>query len=212
MAYAPAGAEQVPNSRMSGPVFILSFCPSLKLACGMNTVHDVATLWLLYFFMKSPAAASLNACIALKLKFHRSQSEGTVTSSCAAIHKLLETYTTEGIIADTNINMMTITQVQNGSPTEHVEALWNKALQRDRVYDEYVLKRIFIEWVSESTSPSNITYWGLKRNAIVQDLVRHSNSIAKLQKALYNTCAFRLYDQRTTDAKILDNGAVVSTH
>lgn len=71
--------------------------------------------------------------------------EGAVLLYWEAVHSLLETYLTDGIIAETDEDMRSFRQLSIKSPTEYTEALWNKVLRGARVYDEYVLKRIFIE-------------------------------------------------------------------
>lgn len=84
-------------------------------------------------------------CIILKLKVHRHQKQNTVASYCEVVKYLLETYATDDITAETDDDMIQRTQPSNSSPEEYAEALWNKALKCHREYDEYVLKRIFME-------------------------------------------------------------------
>lgn len=73
---------------------------------------------MLHFFMESTAAAGLNARNALKSKLHKRLNEGTVMVSCEAVNWLLENYPTDDITAETNADMMRITQLSKKSPTE----------------------------------------------------------------------------------------------
>lgn len=58
---------------------------------------------------------------------------------------MLATCATDDIIVETDADLMQLTQPSNKVPTEYSGALWNKAFRRDTVYNEYVLKGIFIE-------------------------------------------------------------------
>lgn len=57
---------------------------------------------------------------------------------------------------------MRFTQPLNKSHTKYAEALYNKVVRCDRVYDEYMLKGIFIEFLLESIYHSRRSYWGLE--------------------------------------------------
>lgn len=56
-----------------------TFPSSFKQACGTNGIHEGASIWLHYFFMKKQATALLNSKIALKSQPSRKcQEEGTL--------------------------------------------------------------------------------------------------------------------------------------
>lgn len=57
-----------------------------------------------------------------------------------AVNYYFETYAMVGVIAETEGDMMQLTQLSYKSPTGYSEALWNKAFQSNRKYDECVLK------------------------------------------------------------------------
>lgn len=95
--------------------------------------------------MKRPTAAGFNARVIWKSEWHKHQKEGTVTSYCAAVSHFCKTYDKDDIIAETDANMIKFTQSSNESPTEYAEAMWNKALRFDRVYDKCVLKAILLK-------------------------------------------------------------------
>lgn len=69
-----------------------------------------------------------------------------MTSYRESVKFILEMNVTNIVIAEADAHMMHFTQLLNRSSTEYTEAaLWNKLVQCNRVYDEYVLKGIFIE-------------------------------------------------------------------
>lgn len=53
---------------------------------------------------------------------------------------------------------------------EYAEALWNKALRCNLVYDKFVLNKIFIEGLHGSISQSIRLYWSPKKIATVHIL------------------------------------------
>lgn len=57
---------------------------------------------------------------------------------------LLETYAMDYIIAKTDAHMMLFKQPLSKSPTGYAGAHWNKAIRCNRLYDDYVLKRILL--------------------------------------------------------------------
>lgn len=73
------------------PLSILSFLFGLNVTYDRDGVQDESVLWLLQYFMKRPAPAALIACIALKLKSHTRQKDGTITLYNEAVNYLLET-------------------------------------------------------------------------------------------------------------------------
>lgn len=74
-------------------------------------------------FIKRSAVVKLNTSIALGYKSSRRQKEGLVNSYCEAVNYLLETYSTNDEIAETDVNMMHFTQPSNKLHTECSEAL-----------------------------------------------------------------------------------------
>lgn len=66
--------------------------------------------------MKQPAAAALNARIALNLKLHKRQKEGTETSCCKAVNCLLVSYAMNDLIAETDASIIRFTHLLNKSP------------------------------------------------------------------------------------------------
>lgn len=121
---------------------IISFL-ALKCVCDTNRVHKGATLWLLHLFMKRSTAATRNVRLALRSKSRGSQKEYTVSTYCKAVNYSVEMYATDEVNAETDADMMHLTQPSNKSPTEYAEGLWNKALRCNRVYEEYMLKVYF---------------------------------------------------------------------
>lgn len=68
-----------------------------------------------------------------------------LTSCSGLINYLLKTYSIEDIIDDMDTKTLQFTQLSNLTPTGYAEDRWNQALHCNLVYDEYVLKRIFVE-------------------------------------------------------------------
>lgn len=88
---------------------------------------------------------------------------------------------TDDVITKTDDDMMHFTQSSNMTPTEYAEALQNKALRSNGVYDEELFKGVFIEGVPEPICHRMRYYWASKESATLHDLVRHSISLNELQ-------------------------------
>lgn len=80
------------------PILIISFLSTFKLACHTNGIHKRATVCLLHFFIKKPAAAVLNSCSDLSSKRNRRQKEETLTGYCKVVNYLLDKYATGDLI------------------------------------------------------------------------------------------------------------------
>lgn len=93
--------------------------------------------------MKSLATAALNAPIPLKFRSRERQKDGVSTLYCKAVNYLLETYSTNDEIGETEPDMMHINRMSNKPLIELAEELWNKVVRCDRLYEEYLLKGIF---------------------------------------------------------------------
>lgn len=125
-------------------------------------------------------------------KSHKSQKNGTVSSYSESVNNVLEAHTTDEVIAETEADTMRSTQRWYWLPAKYGEALWwNKALQCDRVYFEYVLKDTFIDGLPESTRHSIHSYWGSKMSTTVYGLARHTTSLEKLRRGWHNKDALR---------------------
>lgn len=67
------------------------------------------------------------------------------TSYSKKINYLLETHTTDDVIADINAENLRFTQLSDMMPIENLEALWSKVLHCNLLFDEYIQMGIFIE-------------------------------------------------------------------
>lgn len=119
-----------------------------------STSHPLAVA----FCLEAPTTAGLNACMVLQRKLQKRQKEGMDTSNCQAVNVFLETYFTDDGCAETDNDMMCFTQLLHKSPTEYAGALWNQVLWCYRVYEEYLLKGIFILGLLESIQNSIRSY------------------------------------------------------
>lgn len=117
-------------------ISVTSFSSAFKLVCERNGLDEEAALWLLFFFMKRPAAARLDARVALRSKSHRRHKEGKVMTYCDALNYLVEAYATDDVVVQTDTDIMRFSQPSIKFPTENEELLLNDALRGHRVYDE----------------------------------------------------------------------------
>lgn len=66
------------------------------------------------------------------------------------------------------------------------------ALQRFRLQETYVLQKIFIDELLESTRHSGHSYWWSKKNATIHDLARQATTVTKLQHGSHKLHTSRL--------------------
>lgn len=81
----------------------------------------------LYFIRKS-VAAKLSARLLLKTNSSQYSFEGVLTIYFQAVSHLLETYTTDDIITDTNSNNGHFVKQLNMSPVDFVNLFWLEKL------------------------------------------------------------------------------------
>lgn len=77
--------------------------------------------------------------MAMKSNVHNLQMELTVTSHCKAVKYRLQTYAIDAFVSKTEGYMTHFAQIQNKQPTEQTEAVWNKSIRCNRLYEKYVL-------------------------------------------------------------------------
>lgn len=75
--------------------------------------------------------------------------------------------------------MMLLTQPSNKAATKFTEALWNKELRCDQVYEEYLLQVISIGTVPETICHSMWSYWNWKKSSTMQNLAGHATLVTK---------------------------------
>lgn len=102
------------------PIWILSFLSAFKLACDTKGSHKRAAMWFLHCFMKKLAAAALNTRISLPSMLYKCYKGGTLSSCKEVVKYLLETSSTDEVIAriDTYIKRH-IRQPLGETATEH---------------------------------------------------------------------------------------------
>lgn len=61
-------------------------------------------------------------------------------------------------IAETHENIAQIRQPRNKKPTEYVEALWNKMIACEPIYDEYELRELSTNGIPESIENSMFSF------------------------------------------------------
>lgn len=87
------------------------------MACDTNEVHEGAAHLLLRLNIKCPVTAAFENRTALKLKLHKRQIKGSVTTYYESVNYFLEMYMTDDVIAETPDSMMQFTQARNKSAT-----------------------------------------------------------------------------------------------
>lgn len=102
------------------PSCSISFLSAFKLPCDTRGVHKRATSWFLHIFIECPAAAALNACMALRAPSHKLEKEGASTPYCEAVNNFLQTYAMYDVIVETDANMIRFRQPLSVSPTKYV--------------------------------------------------------------------------------------------
>lgn len=76
---------------------------------------------------------------------------------------MLETYTTDDVIAETDAEIITLSQLLNQTLIEYAKLLWSKALRCNEVHDIYVVKSNLIEGIQDYVSRSEILF-GVRTN------------------------------------------------
>lgn len=89
----------------------------------------------LHVFMKKPAAACLNSCIPLSSESFKCCKERKLTIDSETVNYRVETYATDNAIAEMDAEILYFMQTSTMTPTDYAEALWNKALSCNLVYD-----------------------------------------------------------------------------
>lgn len=73
------------------------------------------------------------------------------------------------------------TQPSKMTPTDYVEALQNKALCSDFVYDKYVLKGILMQGLKRSIWNTLCSYCSSLEDGMIHDLARHTTPVTNFQ-------------------------------
>lgn len=187
MLQTSSSPDQVADAHLARPNFCYLLFISIQTGVRYRRSTQRSCSLATPLFMKSPAVATLKACIPLHLKSHSGQKEGTVTTYCKAVRFFLETYTNDGVIAEEDADMMSFTQPSNKSPAEYEKVLWNKVLRGDRIYDEYAWKGSSIEDLLQAIRRIMRSYWGSTESSTVHELARHAILLTKLQQRSHST-------------------------
>lgn len=115
-----------------------------------------------------------------------------------------DTYAMDDITAETDAHMMQLAQPSNKTTTEYAEKLWNETFRCSRKFDEYVLKRIFNERMSELNPQISCLYQSSKKKVTVHDPARPATSLTKLQHGSSKTDDLVTTTKRIYDVKIVD--------
>lgn len=93
--------------------------------------------------------------------------------------------------------MTTLKQRSNMNPVEYSQFLWKKKLNFGSIYNDSMLKGIFIEHLQGSTRTSMHSYWGTQNTAPLQKLAHYLMSLRSLKygSALPATTSFPMQMQ-----------------
>lgn len=101
------------------------------MARDNNGIHEGAAMWLVPLLINNTAAAvALTVCLSLKDSLsHCSVKEVMLTTYVRIVNLILETFATDGIIAETDTECLRFTQPTNLSPLKYGGTLWMKNLR-----------------------------------------------------------------------------------
>lgn len=83
-------------------------------------------------------------------------------------------YVSYDVISAMDAEVLDFTTPSYMPPMEYLEAIWNETLRCSCVYDEYVLKKVFIEGLHVLMRHGISSYRSSKKNATVLDLATTS--------------------------------------
>lgn len=87
------------------PFSFLNFHATYKQAFDSNRIHKTTAVWFVEHFMSNSAAAVFAWRLYLKIKNISDKQKGTRSVWKEVVYHLLETYTTDDIIAKTELKM-----------------------------------------------------------------------------------------------------------
>lgn len=87
---------------------------------------------------------------------------------------LLQTYAIDNVIAETDASLTRYIQPLTMSPTQYAESFVASSLRCVEFYNEYFLKRIFIESLHEAVCRSMRSCWITHSASALYDLARHA--------------------------------------
>lgn len=136
--------------------------------------------------MKNPAAATLKSCIAQWSKSDKCRNEGKLAGYFEVVNYFLAAYVMYNDIGELNAGILCFTQTSNMTELKYTEDIQNGVAHCDHVYDEYFLTVIFNALLHRSVRHAIHSYWSPKQSSTVQDAVRYTTSIARLQYESYS--------------------------
>lgn len=96
------------------------------------------------YFHEKASPCHLGYVIAISSKWHKHCIECQLTCYLEVRNYLLETYDTNDIIAGMDAEIVEFKQLSTMTPTLYTDALSNKVSRYNLVYDEHLVKEIFI--------------------------------------------------------------------
>lgn len=153
--------------------------------------------------MKRPATVAINVQATLRSKLRKREDKATVTLYCREPSYLLETKVKHDIVVEMDADVRGFLSSSSKLPTEYAKALWNKVFRCSRVYEEYLLKRIFVEGWSESIRHSMCVYWGSRNIDTVYDSAQFATLPMELTVVQAIPMCPDITKRRKSDAEIM---------
>lgn len=132
------------------PIQFATFSPPTSSRVVLNGIHEDAVMWYVKLFMTSSATISLGSSLYLNNKKTSERPEGMSSSCKEVVNRLMKTYSTDDVIAETKIEMQVLKVWSSMTAKNYAEALWTKVLRCNQVYTEYTIKDVFVEGSSDS--------------------------------------------------------------
>lgn len=148
-------------------------------------MHEGAAVWLHLCIVKESAAAALTEQYSLKSKFsHYRVKEGVLKTYFAVVNHLLETYSPNDIIVETDRKIARYTKPSTMSLLEFWSELQLKTLKWLHVCGECFLKVISIKGLMQSIRHSRWAHCRTQKTAPMQKLAYYPTFSTKRQAAV----------------------------
>lgn len=148
---------------------ILSFVLAFQMEFDTNGIPKGAAMWLFHVFMKELVGAALSAgrCLASSRWSHK---EGKLTSYFQVSSYFVNTYATDDIIVEADVDNINYRQLQDVNDVDYSQSPWTKVLSCGSVYEEYPLNGTFIRDLRSSILQTVRSYWVKNKGVSVQRL------------------------------------------
>lgn len=161
------------------PMLVKNVLSAFKLAGNTDVIHEIALMWYFHFFHKSIVCRRTHCAFMTETDpiFEYALGEGRIVKDLHGSGRVLfQTYATDDIIAETDTTLKRYTEPLTMLPTQYEETLVSKSLRCGEIYDQYILKAIFIKRLHKFVRHSMRSYWNAHPGSALKDLTRHATS------------------------------------